>query len=116
MECKRKIVLRQVATHLSLQPSGCLAGGGKVERVLHVQTRRALLQQIAPEYRNAEASQKQQLLEGFVAATGYVRNGYSTTPKRCYKPHNRLLVVMDRMSSRLRSWSGGPPTASAPNA
>jgi hypothetical protein len=44
-----------------------------VERVLNVQARRALLQQIAPEYQKASASQKQQLLERFVAATGYVR-------------------------------------------
>jgi hypothetical protein len=44
-----------------------------VERVLNAQARRALLRQIAPEYSNASASQKQQLLEGFVAAIGYMR-------------------------------------------
>jgi hypothetical protein len=44
-----------------------------MERVLNLQTRRALLQQIAPEYTSASASHQQSLLERFVATAGYGR-------------------------------------------
>lgn len=44
-----------------------------MEQGLNTQARRALLQQIAPEYHNASACKKRQQLEGFVVATGYVR-------------------------------------------
>jgi hypothetical protein len=40
---------------------------------LRMQARRVLLQQVAPAYHRALGSQKQQILEEFVAATGYVR-------------------------------------------
>jgi site-specific recombinase XerD len=40
---------------------------------LRTQARRVLLQQVAPAYHQASASQKQQILEEFVTATGYVR-------------------------------------------
>ena len=38
---------------------------------LRTQARRALLRQMAPAYQQASASQKQQILEEFVSATGY---------------------------------------------
>ncbi len=40
---------------------------------LRTQARRVLLQQVAPVYHRASGSQKQQILEEFVTATGYVR-------------------------------------------
>jgi hypothetical protein len=40
---------------------------------LRTQARRVLLQQVAPAYHEASGSQKQQILEEFVTATGYVR-------------------------------------------
>ena len=40
---------------------------------LRTQARRVLLQQVAPAYHRALGSQKQQILGGFVTATGYVR-------------------------------------------
>jgi site-specific recombinase XerD len=40
---------------------------------LRTQARRVLLQQVAPAYHRALGSQKQQILEEFVTATGYVR-------------------------------------------
>ena len=40
---------------------------------LRTQARRVLLQQVAPAYHRALGPQKQQILEEFVAATGYVR-------------------------------------------
>ena len=40
---------------------------------LRTQARRVLLRQMAPAYQQASASQKQQILEEFVSATGYVR-------------------------------------------
>jgi hypothetical protein len=44
-----------------------------VEKGLRTQARRVLLQQVAPAYHNASGSHKQQILEEFVTATGYVR-------------------------------------------
>src|SRR5205814_8174918 len=44
---------------------------GSVEKSLRYQARRALLQQTAPQYREASPSQKRTLLDAFVAATGY---------------------------------------------
>jgi hypothetical protein len=40
---------------------------------LRTQVRRVLLQQVAPAYHRALGAQKQQILEEFVTATGYVR-------------------------------------------
>ncbi len=40
---------------------------------LRIQARRVLLWQVAPAYCCASASQKQQVLEEFVGATGYAR-------------------------------------------
>jgi hypothetical protein len=40
---------------------------------LRTQARRVLLRQMAPAYQQAYASQKQQILEEFVSATGYAR-------------------------------------------
>ena len=40
---------------------------------LRTQARRVLLRQMAPAYQQASASQKQQILEDFVGATGYAR-------------------------------------------
>jgi hypothetical protein len=44
-----------------------------MENGLRMQARRVLLGQAAPAYRAASRSHKQQLLEGFVTATGYAR-------------------------------------------
>jgi site-specific recombinase XerD len=44
-----------------------------LEKGLRTQARRVLLHQVAPAYHNASASHKQQMLEEFVTATGYVR-------------------------------------------
>ncbi len=41
-------------------------------RGLQKATKHALLQWIAPQYQNASPSQKKRVLEGFLAATGYV--------------------------------------------
>jgi hypothetical protein len=46
---------------------------GSLEKSLSSQARREVLQQIAPQYRQASASQKRTLLEAFIADTGYVR-------------------------------------------
>lgn len=43
-----------------------------MEKSLKYQARRAVLQQIAPQYRQASAAQKWTLLEAFVATTGYI--------------------------------------------
>ena len=44
-----------------------------MEQSLSYQARRALLQQTAPQYREAFPSQKRTLVDAFVAATGYHR-------------------------------------------
>ncbi len=44
-----------------------------MENGLRTQARRVLLQQVAPAYYQASGSQKQQILEEFVTATGYAR-------------------------------------------
>ncbi len=44
-----------------------------MERSLSFQAKREVLQQMAPQYREASPSQKRTLLEAFVATTGYVR-------------------------------------------
>ena len=43
-----------------------------MERSLRFQARREVLQQMAPQYRQASPSQKRTLLEAFIATTGYV--------------------------------------------
>src|SRR5438270_12543237 len=45
----------------------------RMEKSLRYQARREVLQQIAPQYRQASAAQKRTLLDAFVAATGYHR-------------------------------------------
>jgi hypothetical protein len=44
-----------------------------MKSLLSYQTRRELVEQIAPQYREASRAQKTQLLDTFVALTGYVR-------------------------------------------
>jgi hypothetical protein len=44
-----------------------------VEKSLSYQAKQEVLHQMAPQYREASASQKLTLLEAFVASTGYVR-------------------------------------------
>ncbi len=44
-----------------------------MELLLSFQARREVLQQMAPQYREAPPSQKRVLLEAFIATTGYVR-------------------------------------------
>ncbi len=44
-----------------------------MELLLSFQARREVLQQMAPQYREASPSQKMVLLEAFIATTGYVR-------------------------------------------
>src|SRR5437660_8072078 len=46
---------------------------GRVEKPLSYQARREVLQQVAPQYREASSSQKRTLLDAFVATTGYHR-------------------------------------------
>ena len=43
-----------------------------MEQSSRYQARRKVLQQIAPQYRQASAAQKRTLLEAFIASTGYV--------------------------------------------
>ena len=43
-----------------------------MEKSSRYQVRREVLQQLAPQYRQASAAQKRTLLEAFIAATGYV--------------------------------------------
>jgi len=43
-----------------------------VERSLRFQAGREVLQQMAPQYRQASPSQKRTLLEAFIVSTGYV--------------------------------------------
>ncbi len=45
---------------------------GSVEKSLSYQARREVLQQMAPQYREASASEKRTVLDTFVATTGYV--------------------------------------------
>ena len=43
-----------------------------MEKSLSYQARREVLQQMAPQYREASASEKRTVLDTFVATTGYV--------------------------------------------
>ncbi len=56
---------------------------GRVEKPLSYQATREVLQQVAPQYREASSSQKRMLLDAFVATTGYHRTYASMQP---YKP------------------------------
>ena len=67
-----------------------------MERSLSYQARRELLQQMAPQYREASPPQKRTLLEAFVAITGYVRtyamwllNHAVEVPQTLSRPHLR---------------------------
>jgi hypothetical protein len=50
-----------------------ISRGGSVEKPLSYQARREVLQQAAPQYREASSSQKRTLLDAFVSTTGYHR-------------------------------------------
>src|SRR5438105_14398188 len=87
---------------------------GSVEKSLSYQARREVLQQIVPEYRQASPAQKRTLLEAFTCPN--TPGGSSTMHKRCSRHCN--VPVLDSMGQRSNtccSWSGTPPTASAPN-
>ena len=83
-----------------------------MEKSLNYQARREVLQQVAPQYREAALSQKRMLLDAFVATPG----GCSIMPKRS---SNRMDIhsrtSMDRTSNMHSFWLGTPPTASVPN-
>src|SRR5450432_3963152 len=72
---KRMRVVRQAGGDLSHAISRCLTEHEEeqVGNELRTRVRRVLLQQIAPVYHDASGSQKQQILEEFVSATGYAR-------------------------------------------
>ena len=84
---------------------------------LRTQARRVLLQQIAPAYHQASGSQKQQILEEFVTATGYARKyalwllqhveeifASPTTLRRRYEPEvEETLVLVWKTLNRMCS-------------
>jgi Integrase core domain len=67
-----KIVMRQAAVHLS---HAVLIAREEiqVEKGWKTPAKRALLQQVAPQYQSASASHKKQILAQFMTSTGYVR-------------------------------------------
>ena len=83
------------------------------ERV-NLQSRRQLLKQFAPQYRQASSVQKRVLLDTFAQDTGSHRGSgmwllnhahvQACEPRRVQKSNTRC------------SWSGTPPIASSPNA
>jgi Domain of unknown function (DUF1905)/Bacteriocin-protection, YdeI or OmpD-Associated len=77
--------------------------------------RRALLQQTAPQYREASPSQKRTLLDAFVAATGYHRTYARWLLNHAEGVQQTLRHNMGQKSNTRCSWCGTPPTASAPN-
>src|SRR5260370_35410615 len=56
-----------------MSPQQRLTREGSVRSVLSYQSRRELVQQMAPRYQEASRAQKIVLLDQFVAPTGYVR-------------------------------------------
>ena len=65
---------RGVVCHLSKQIARCtFPEEGSVEKSSSYQARREVLQQMAPQYRQASPAQKRTLLDEFVATTGSVR-------------------------------------------
>ena len=92
---------------------------GSVEKSLSYQARREVLQQVAPQYREASSSQKRTLLDAFVATTGYHRTyarwllNHAEEVQQSHGTHSR--TSMDRTSNMHSFWPGTPPTASAPN-
>src|SRR5260370_4742322 len=73
---KRKIFVRQACSELSppdISRMMRVLKEGRVERSLSFQAKREVLHQMAPQYRQASASQKRTLLESFITTTGYVR-------------------------------------------
>jgi hypothetical protein len=90
-----------------------------VERSLSFQAKREVLQRMAPQYRQASASQKRTLLESFIATTGYVRKyarwllNHVEEVKQMDGTH--VSIGMDRKSNMPSSWSGTLPTGFVPN-
>ena len=86
-----------------------------------LQTRREILQHMIPQYREASSvKRKSKLLDTFTAATGYHRK-YAMGPLNHAQevqpiPQRPVLAITGQTSSTRCSWSGTPPTASAPNA
>jgi hypothetical protein len=63
-----------VVCHLRMPVAQCtFPEERRVEQSLSFQAKREVLQQMAPHYRQASASEKRTLLESFIAITGYVR-------------------------------------------
>jgi hypothetical protein len=91
-----------------------------VEKSLSYQAKREVLHQMAPQYREASASQKRTPLKAFIATTGYARKyarwllNHAEEVQQTHGPH--IFAGMVRTSNTRSSWSGMPPTASAPNA
>ena len=63
-----------VCRHHKQITSSASPEGRKMEKSLNYQARREVLQQVAPQYREAALSQKRMLLDAFVATTGYHRS------------------------------------------
>ncbi len=78
-----------------------------MERSLSFQARREVLHRMAPQYRQASASQKRTLLEAFIATTGYV-------PKYAKWLLNHAEEV--QQTHGRSHLPGTLPTVSAPNA
>ena len=88
------------------------------ERV-NLQSRRALLKQFAPQYREASSAQKRVLLDVFAQATGYHRR-YGmccSTMRRTFYMRLRTSAraILGQESNTRSSWHGMPPIGSAPN-
>ena len=87
---------------------------------VNFQSSRALLMQFAPQYREASSAQKGVLLDTFALATGYHRRYgmwlLNHAEEVLHAPATRVRAITDRKSNMRCSWSGTPPTASAPNA
>ena len=92
-----------------------------MESGLSLQTRRELLQQVIPQYRQAKTvKKKSKLLDAFTATTGYNRK-YAmwllNHTKEGKQPLSILAHAITGQKSNTRcSWSGTPPTVFAPNA
>jgi hypothetical protein len=62
------VVATASVAHADPMQRGKMAGAG-----VRLRARREILQQIAPQYRSADAERKSELLEAFVQITGYHR-------------------------------------------
>ncbi len=88
------------------------------ERV-NLQSRRALLKQFSPQYREASSAQKHVLLiplpksQAIIAAIGC---GCSTMPRTgCMRLRTHVRAITGQKSNTHCSWNGMRPIASAPN-